>query len=152
MTSRFATLHSRPKRNYDRLANVCFPPIADIRYSPQMTPLVSLLVAASATQLTPQDPRTGAVATGNEQRACLSWTRAQRAHSYQRRLDEKWFWGLVTGFDLAGWRSDVEKLVWPSDTPSDFLAYFDRYCAKHPKRRVIDAVAALHQHLCGNRK
>lgn len=117
-----------------------------------MTPLLSLLAAAFVAQLTPEDARTGAVAAGNEQRTCLSWTHAKRVHGSQRHLDEKWFWGLVTGFDLAGWRSDQHKLVWPSDTPGDFLDYFDRYCARHPVSGLIAAAAALHQHLLRNSK
>jgi hypothetical protein len=86
-----------------------------------MAPIFILAAAVAAGQLTPEDPKTGAVATGNEQRRCISWTVAKRTHGIQRRADEQWLWGLVTGFDLAGWRSEHEKLIWPSDTPGDYL-------------------------------
>ena len=98
------------------------------------------LAMALAAALIRDEP---AVAYDNENRTCSSWTAAKHVGHTQRKADEHWFWGFITGLDVAGRRSDEEKLLWPSDTPSDYLDEFDDYCRKHPHRKVVDAAEFL---------
>jgi hypothetical protein len=105
---------------------------------------MTLLALALAAALARDEP---VIAIDSGRRTCTSWLAAKGAHSAQRKADEHWFWGYITGLDVAGWRSGEEKLVWPSDTPDDYLNDFDEYCRKHPQRKVVDAAEFLFEEL-----
>src|SRR4051812_36528104 len=117
---------------------------------------MTILAFAVAASLSSRSPTIRAVhdvnAIGQERRSCASWVAAKRRGGLPRKYDEQWFWGFVTGVDMAGWRSDEQKLVWPSDTPADFLVSFDAYCSRHPSAHVQAAAAALYRDLFRKRR
>ena len=84
---------------------------------------------------------------GVGQRSCRSWTIAKARQGKQRQMDETWFWGLLDGLDVASWKSDENKIIWPSDTPRDFLDHLDGYCSAHPSAEISAGAKELFRYL-----
>ena len=73
---------------------------------------------------------------------CPTWMQNKMMRR-ARGLDEQWLFGFLSGADFALAKSDERKLLWPSDTPQDYVTYIDVYCAAHPKDTVDAAAKTL---------
>jgi hypothetical protein len=60
-----------------------------------------------------------------------------------RAIDEQWLYGFLSGANFALAKSNEQKLLWPSDTPQDYVTSIDVYCAAHPRETVDSAAKNL---------
>jgi hypothetical protein len=74
--------------------------------------------------------------------ACRSWS-ANRRSRRARDAGEEWLYGFLSGADFALAKSDEQKMLWPSDTPQDYVTSIDEYCASHPRDAVSNAARIL---------
>jgi hypothetical protein len=98
-----------------------------------------LLVAFAAT-LVAQDFRSS-VGLGGQ--TCAEWSSHRHKSGVERKLDQQWLFGFLSGANFTLAKDEEHKLLWPSDDPRNYVDFIDHYCADHQKEVVQYAAFAL---------
>ncbi len=99
-----------------------------------------MLLVALAASLVAQDFRSS-VGLGGQ--TCAEWSSHHRRPGVDRRLDQQWLFGFLSGANFALSKDSEHKLLWGSVDPRNYVDFIDHYCASHPSTLAQDAAFAL---------